>query len=500
VTDDLLLALPLCIPLIGAAVGIAAWARSRVQQIVGVVSAIGLLAAAGVLLARVVQDGPVAMQVGTWPYPAGIALEADVFSAVMVVVTAVVTVAGAVYGLADLDVVRSRSGAYPLLLVMVLGVTGAFLTRDLFNLYVWFEVMLIASFVLLALGGARSQLRAALLYVSINLLGSALFLSGAGLVYQATRTLDMRQILERMGSLSDSDPFLVLTAQAMLLVAFGIKAGVFPLFFWLPASYPAPPATISAVFAGLLTKVGVYAMIRVTLQGFPANDLVFGGLGVVAALTMLVGVLGALAQSTTRGILSFHIVSQIGYMVAGLAMVGLVEPSARASALAAAVFYIVHHILVKTNLFFVAGIVLRAAGTERLDRLGGLATTLPFVAASFLVSALSLAGIPPLSGMWAKLAIIDAGLRGGAWGLAGVALVTGLLTLMSMTKIWTQAFWGPPREEPPERPGALLLAPSAALALGTLAIGLQPQPLLDLSHTAAEQLLDAPTQVVGEAP
>jgi len=489
---SILLTLPLTIPLVGAAAGIVAWGRPRTKSAIGIASAGALFVAAVVLLVRVHSEGPLSLQVGGWPFPAGIGLRADMFSAAMVLLTGILALTGAIYGYADLDDPRKRNGAYPLLLVMIMGVCGAFLTRDLFNLYVWFEVMLIASFVLLALGSERQQLRGAVVYVAINLLSSALFLSAVGLVYHAAKTLDMLQLSERMSILYQQEPFIMLTAEAMLLVSFGVKAAAFPLFFWLPASYHTPSPVISAMFAGLLTKAGVYAMIRVSLDIFPITEPVFSTIGVIAALTMLSGVLGALAQNHFRRIISFHIVSQIGYMIAGLALVDVRDPEVRRFALAASIFFIIHNIIAKTNLFLVAGIVRRRWGTEELKKVGGEARAHPWLAVSFLLSALSLAGIPPLSGFWAKVSIIDASLRAEAYVLAAVAVVTGLLTLMSMMKIWMAVFWGPaPAEQEPNGGGSLILfLPSAALALLTLAVGLQPQLLAEISDVAAGQLLE----------
>lgn len=489
---SLLVALPLTIPLIGAAAGIAAWGRPRINSVIGIASAGALFAAAMVLLVRVYTQGPISLQVGGWPFPAGIGLQADMFSAAMVLVAGILALVGSIYAYADLDDPRQRNGAYPLLLVMIMGVCGALLTRDLFNLYVWFEVMLIASFVLLALGSEGRQLRGAVVYVAINLLSSALLLSAVGLVYHAARTLDMLHLAERMSALHQQEPFIMLAAEAMLLVAFGVKAAIFPLFFWLPASYHTPPPVISALFAGLLTKVGVYAMIRVSLVIFPITEPVFLTIGIIAAFTMLTGVLGALAQNHFRRIISFHIVSQIGYMIAGVALVNVVDPELRRFALAASIFFIIHNIIAKTNLFLVAGIVRRRWGTEELKQLGGEARAHPWLAASFLLSALSLAGIPPLSGFWAKVAIIDAGLRAEAYLLTAVAVITGLLTLMSMMKIWMAVFWRPARvEQTAKGRGSLILfGPSAVLALLTLAIGLQPHLLSEISDTAAGQLLE----------
>ncbi len=478
---------PIAIPLVSAALGVLTRGRPRVQAAIGVGGAAALLGAALALLATVRRSGVVALQVGGWPAPYGITLVADLFSAVMVVLAGALALAVTVYSLRDVDAERVRLGYFPLLHVLLMGVCGAFLTGDLFNLYVWFEVMLLGSFVLLALGGERRQLEGGVVYVSLNLLSSALFLAALGILYGKVGTLNMADLAVKLDALGPS-PALT-TVSALLLVAFGIKAAVFPLFFWLPPAYPTPPAAVSAIFAGLLTKVGVYALIRVFTLIF-VQDVGFthGLLLGTAGFTMACGVLGAAAQGGVRRILSFHIVSQIGYMVLGLA---LFTPLA----LAGAIFYVVHHIVTKTNLFLVAGLVARAGGGEELARIGGLQRARPGLALLFAIPALSLAGVPPLSGFFAKLLILRAGLDAGAWVSVVVALAVGLLTLFSMTKIWSEAFWkAAPEGAAGPATGAPLPAsqvlPCAALGLVTLGLGLGAAWLLELSGEAARQLLE----------
>ena len=487
----ILLVLPLVIPLVAAAAGVVAWRSLAAQRAIAVVAAAGLFAAAALLVARVAVDGPVAVAVGGWAPPFAIRLRADLLGALMVLITGLIGLATTVYALADAGPREERHGLWPLTSFLLMGVSGSFLTADLFNLYVWFEVMLMASFVLLALGGTRAQLRGSLVYVVLNLIGSTLFLIAVGLLYAAVRTVDFSELGLRLQVLAGERPGLLLAIQGLLATSFGIKAAVFPLFFWLPASYPAPLPSTAALFAGLLTKVGVYALFRVTAGVFPIDPVVHEVLIVVAIATMATGVAGALAERGLRRILSFHIVSQIGYMVAGLGLVGVAGAAPRL-ALAAAIFYVLHHIVVKANLFLVAGIVARARGTESLDELGGVARTHPGLAVIFLVSALSLAGVPPLSGFWAKLAVIQASLGAERWALAAAAVVTGLLTLASMLKIWLAVFAGPAPRDPPAPLGrgrALLYAPAIGLAAITLAIGLVPAPLFAAALEAAAQVL-----------
>jgi multicomponent Na+:H+ antiporter subunit D len=482
-----ILVLPILIPLAGAALSLIAWRSRQLHRAVAVVSAGGQLVASIVLLRNVLQDGIQVTSLGSWPAPFGIVFVADIFSAVMVCVAALTGFAVMLYSLTAIDRRREAYGYYPLASLLLMGVCGAFLTGDIFNLYVWFEVMLISSFVLLALGGERPQFESAMKYVTLNLISSAIFLAAVGLLYGLTGTLNMADLARQLPLVAEQQ--LVVAISMLFLIAFGIKAAVFPLFFWLPASYHTPPAAVSAIFAGLLTKVGVYALIRVfTLLFVQDVALTHGIILVIAALTMLTGVLGAIAQNEFRRILSFHIISQIGYMIAGLGIFTKL-------ALAASIFYIVHHIIVKTNLFLVSGVSYHLTGTYELKRSGGLYAKYPFLSLLFLIPAMSLAGIPPLSGFFAKLGLIEAGLAREEYALVAVAAFTGLLTLYSMTKIWGEAFWKPRPDEVAagavaEMQSIRLMIPIAGLAAITLAIGFGAGWLFEISVTAAGQLLD----------
>lgn len=483
----LLVALPILVPLTTAAIAFTAWRHPRVQVGLSIAGGAALLASTVTLATAVHADGIISLQAGGWPAPFGITLVADGFGALMALLAAIVGVAVLVYSLDDVDAPTRAFGYHPLVHVLLAGVCGAFLTGDLFNLYVWFEVLLIASFVLLTLGGRRDQLKGGLHYVALNLISSALFLAGAGILYGVAGTLNFADLSVRLGATGERG--LVTTAALLFFAAFGIKAAVFPVFFWLPASYHTPPAAVSALFAGLLTKVGVYALLRVFTLVF-RQDVPFthGLIVAAAAATMVSGVLGAASQTQVRRVLAFHIVSQIGYMLLGL---GLFVPLA----VAGSVFYVAHHIIVKTNLFLLGGVVARFAGTEELARLGGLWARRPLLSLLFLVPALSLAGVPPLSGFHAKLFLVRAGIEEGRWAVTAVALAVSLLTLYSMTKLWNEVFAkqrpvGIPTVPLSRRGLAFRVVPIGALAALTLLIGLVPGVLFTLSARAAEQLLD----------
>ncbi|MEP2782714.1 MAG: Na+/H+ antiporter subunit D [Pseudoruegeria sp.] len=483
-----MLALPLLIPF-GTAVVAFFLRRTRYGRWASVGGSAVLLIAAANLMLAVLDQGVVAGQMGGWEAPFGVTLVADYLSGVMVVITAITALAVSVYAAAEISERQAYLGFHALFQVLIAGVCGAFLTGDLFNLYVWFEVMLIASFGLLVLGGRKAQIDAGIRYVSMNLVSTVFFLSGIGLLYGMTGTLNMADLSLAVDHVENKS---LLTVIAMMfMVAFGVKAALFPLFFWLPASYHTPSFSVSAVFAGLLTKVGVYTLMR----GF---TLIFDHevaythtiLLWVAGFTMLTGVLGAAAQSDFRKILSFHIISQIGYMILGLA---IYTPLA----IAGAVFYLVHHIIVKANLFLISGVARRITGSTELSRIGGLYKTAPLLAFLFLIPAFSLAGFPPLSGFWAKFILIKAALEAELWYVAFLALLVGLLTVYSMTKIWGQAFWEPHPEgiDPTLKslsPFArtMYILPIAGLAAMTVFIGLNPEPFVQFATTAAGQLLD----------
>lgn len=478
-----LIAAPIVLPLLSAALFVCLTDRLAAQRTLSLMSSLVLLVFCALLMWQVNSAEFVVVQVGGWAAPFGITLVADGLSSLMVLISGVLAFTTALYALGDIEESLERRRYHALFQVLLAGVNGAFLTGDLFNLYVWFEVLLISSFVLLTLGGTKAQLKGGVSYVLINLLASILFLSATGLLYGATGTLNLADLSLRLAALP---PGLVTTLSMLFLVAFGIKAAIFPLFFWLPSSYHTPPLAITAIFAGLLSKVGVYALIRVfTLLftqdvGYTHTILLW-----LAGFTMLTGVLGAAAQTDVRKLLSYHIVSQIGYILLGLA---LFSPLA----LAGSIYYLLHNILAKTNLFLLAGVMQREVGSFELSEIGGLYKGRPWLAGLFLVAAFSLAGFPPLSGFWAKLFIVRGSLESGAYTVAALALVVSLITIYSMTKIWRLAFWKPHPSKlaKPSYKLNILYAPSFILAGLTLVIGLWIAPFYKLAETAGASLLE----------
>jgi multicomponent Na+:H+ antiporter subunit D len=433
--------LPVLLPILGAASAVVAGRSVAVQRLVALATLASVAVVAAVLLVIADRSGPVVTALGGWAPPVGIALVADRLSALLLLVSTLVALAVLVYAIsqriADYGRRMTSSTFYPMYLVLSAGVSLAYLSGDLFTLFVSFEVMLTASYVLLTRNTDVQTIRAGMTYVTVSLLSSLLFLTAVGLVYAATATVNLADLSERVGTLP---PGLRTVLALMLVVVFGIKAAMVPLHFWLPDSYPNAPAPVTALFAGLLTKVSFYAMLRTQTLMFP-HDGPWTLMLWFAVATMLVGALGAVAQNDINRLLSFLLVSHIGFMLFGLAVFD-------ARGLSGATLYAAHHITVLATLFLVSGLITRRTGTVALDRMGGMAKTAPVLAVLFGIPALTLAGLPPTAGFVAKLQLLQAGAGAGVSTTlaAAVVIVASFLTLYALTKVWVRVFWGSPRD------------------------------------------------------
>ena len=481
-----LLPLLIVVPLVGAALSLLAINSRAVQRSISVVCAAAVTSISIALVIGVDRNGTEVASIGDWPAEIAINLVADRFAALMLTISSTMLLAVLLYALGQrTDDERSR-WYHPAYMVLIAGVSGAFLAGDLFNLFVWFEVLLIASYVLLTLEGNDGQIRSGTTYVVLNVIESFVLVTGVALIFAATGTLNMAVLPERLAELPDG---IRLGLNLLLLIAFGLKAAVFPLFSWLPDSYPAAPSPVSAVFAGLLTKVGVYAIVRTQTLLFPETNREL--LLIIAGLTMVIGVLGAIAQSDMKRILSFHIISQIGYMIMGVALGGV-------AAISATIFYMLHHIPVKTSLFLVDGIVERETWSSTLVYVSGLARRSGPLAVLFLIPAFSLAGLPPFSGFLGKTAVVTEGLDQRSWWIVAAAIAVSLMTLISMLKIWSGAFWGAPDPVTvgTDAPGILRKHPmmagvTTAVVTLTLMIALFAGPLYRFCERAAVDVTDA---------
>jgi multicomponent Na+:H+ antiporter subunit D len=492
--------LPVVLGLVGAAVLLMLAAGRELQWALAALVVVAIIGTDAALVLRVIESGPVSMTMGRWLPPFGISFTADIISAVFALAAAVVTLLVLIYLRMDMPDRARRDGAYPLVLLLLAGVSGAFLTGDLFNLYVWFEVMLIASFGLMVLGGRNIQLDGAVKYGFLNFLATTLFLMALGLLYGLTGTLNMADLI---GKAATVEPAPLASVVALLTLAFAMKAAAWPVNAWLPASYHTPPPALSALMAGLLTKVGVYALLRVLSFLFPASAVLLEPvLLVVAVATLLLGPLGAMAETNLRRALGFLVIGGIGATIAGIALGG-------ETGFAGATSYIVHAMLTITALYMLAGLVEAATGETDTRRMGGLYAAAPGLTFAFFALLLAVSGVPPFLGFWPKLLLVEAGFE--AWANGGeigglvlwlAVLANALLTLLAATRIFAHVFWRAghdgadselpnpdlrPLNAPQWRPG---LGAGFAMTALVLALGLFPEPLMAFGKQAAAALID----------
>lgn len=495
-----LLPMFVAVPILMAALLIIVGLRPRIQATFLLAGSTASMVAGLALIGVVDSASVVAHGVGGWPYRIAIPLAADMFTALMLASTGLLTAVCSLFAITS----KAADGRFfaPLVLVLMAGVNGALLTVDLFNLFVFIEVMLLPSYALIVLAapgkGRLRQVTGARLYVTVNLLASTVFLAGVAFIYGTAGTVNLAELA---GAAHKSDA--VALAAGVCLFALSIKAATVPVYGWLARTYPATSPAVTALFSGLHTKVAIYAIYRIYAQLFEGDDR-FLGIGIVVfTLTMIVGVFAAVGETTTRSILSFHMVSQIGYIMIGVALF-------TGAGLAAGIFYLIHHMIVKAALFLSTGAIEVRYGSGALSRLGGMGRREPLIAAVFLTAAFSMAGLPPFSGFVAKLSIVLASVEEGQIVVAIAMLVVSLVTLLSMLKIWSGVFWGHlpddhdrarkermassgnlAVEAPPKaRVGLALAAPGIILAALTIGLGLGAEVLLSLANTAADGLLD----------
>jgi multicomponent Na+:H+ antiporter subunit D len=478
---------PILIPFLAAILMLFCGRRVILHKIIAIFASGLSVVASLYILSQVLEHGMLIFCASDWSPPFGIILNMDIFSCVMVIVCAVTIFGGVLYSFFTVDKECQRHDYFVLIQFLSMGVNGAFVTGDIFNMFVWFEILLVSSYALMAIGSGLAQLRETFKYMMLNILASSLFLVAVGVLYSIVGSMNMADIAEKLASMEDQGTVTVISM--LFMVVFGIKAGLFPLFFWLPQSYTEPPAAVSAIFGGLLTKVGVYCLIRTFTLMFVGNTaFTHTVLLVLAALTMVIGVLGAVGRYRFKGILSYHIISQVGYMIMGLGLHTVMG-------LAGAIFFTVHQIVIKSCLFLTQGITQMITKTDNIKEMGGLISKFPALGWTFLMAAFSLAGVPPFSGFFGKFTLVESAVADGTYWIAVVAVCVSFFTLLSHIKIFLFVFWGDPKTLPYPDPhftrnyrGALV--PCFMLVLISIAMGLAAQPLLDIAIQGGEQLMD----------
>jgi Formate hydrogenlyase subunit 3/Multisubunit Na+/H+ antiporter, MnhD subunit len=491
-TDNTLI-FPVLIHLFTAVIALFFWRKTVTQRIISVVgSALAMLLSIE-LFAKVWRGGILTLQAAGWDAPFGISFVADVFSSSMVLLTSFSGFAVSLYSATGIARARMLYGYFPIFHFLLMGLNGAFLTGDIFNLYVWFEVIIIASFVLMTLGGRKAQIEGSVKYMAMNILASTFFLTGIGILYGITGTLNMADLSMKIGVMENRK--LVDITAIFFVIGFGIKSAVFPLYFWLPSSYHTPPSAVAAIFGGLLTKVGIYALFRVFTLIFIPDNFLSTLLVILAILTILTGTFGAVIKNNIRRVFSYLIVCHIGFMVGGLGMYSEI-------ALTGALFYLFHDMMVKTNSFLIAGLIRKLRGTMNMEKLGGLYAEYPLLSLLVALVLFSLVGIPPLSGFWPKIYLFEAGFMDRQYLLIAAIVIGSFATLYVIARLWAKVFW---KSLPDTQDGsftvdefkpmsrfrkALLVVPIVFLAAITLYIGLGAENITQVVQHIAREMKD----------
>ena len=516
---------PLLIALATAILALLLRRFPRAQRAVNLTGALAYFGGVAWLASAVARESILTYQVSGWQAPFGITLVADALSTFMLGLTAVVSLAAAVFSARYMSEYGQQVSYHALYHLLVVGVTGSFLTGDIFNLFVWFEVMLLSSYVLVVFYSGPEHTRAALQYTVLNLIGSAVMLLAIGGLYSTTGTLNMADMTRRLADSAqyNVDPVPVLGLAALLFAVFALKAGIVPFQFWVPAAYRAAPAPVSAMLAGVTKKVGIYAIVRLyftvfaaaslpaglSLPGFAGDSfLAFFGpiLFVMAAASIVLGGVGAVSRVDLDGVLAYSSIGQIGFVVLPLAIAATV-PGVREIGIAAALIYALNHGLAKSMLFLASGTVREAIGTVRFDSLGGLARRTPVLSVGFFLGALALIGIPPLSGFFGKLLVFRTAADAGAIGGSGAVLALGLalggaiLTVAYFSRTWNHGFWGTQSEAVRTATySPTLVAVVVGLAATLVIVGVGFDPVMGAARAAAEAALDRGTYVESVLP
>ncbi|WP_082233761.1 Na+/H+ antiporter subunit D [Halobacillus massiliensis] len=399
------------------------------------------LALAAYVFVYVLNNGTIILETGSWEAPFGIILVGDLLSSALVLTTNIVAAACLFYAPKSLTKQQESFYFYSFFFMLISGVSGAFMTGDLFNLFVFFEVLLMASYGLIVLGNGKVQLGESLKYVLINLFSSILFVTTIAFLYSVVGTVNMAQVAQRVQEVDQ--PGVLTTIAILFFFVFATKAAVFPLYYWLPKPYIVPNPVVSALFGALLTKVGVYSLLRVfTLIFVGETDLTHTIFIYLAAFTMIFGVIGALSTHNVKLIVAYNIIPAVGFMLMGIGI--FTETS-----ISGTIYYLINDMIVKGALFLLIGAVVYVAGTSDLRKMGGLLHHYPVLGWFMFIATLVLAGIPPFSGFIGKLLLIQGGLAEEQIMIVITSLVSSLLILFSMIRIFIRGFWGERTETPP---------------------------------------------------
>ncbi|MEK3890723.1 Na+/H+ antiporter subunit D [Bacillus sp. FSL K6-3431] len=476
-----LLVLPMVIPILTGIILVFLRSFVQIQRWLSIGAMIGTAGVSIYILNRIQTEGILYLDFGGWAPPYGIIFVADSFSMLLVLTTSIVTAICLLYAFSSIGKKRENMFFYSFVHLLVAGVNGSFMTGDLFNLFVCFEVMLVASYVLISLGGKKIQLKESIKYVAINVLSSWFFLVAIAYLYGTVGTLNFAHLSQRIAEVGQGP--LLTTISILFLLVFSLKAGLL-LYFWLPGAYSAPPTAVAALFGALLTKVGIYAMFRVfTLLFYHEPSITHTLIGVMAAITMIGGCLGAIAYKDIRQVVAFNVVIAVGFILVGLAV-------STQTAIEGSIYYLVHDMIVKALLFLLAGTIISMTGTGKINEMSGLIRNYPLLGWLFFIVTLSLAGIPPFSGFIGKILVGMGAVETGSFVLLALAFISSIFVLYSLLRVFMNCFWGETiiseEDEVPLKRG--LLVPCVLLGIATAVLGLGAEAISAYVHDAANTL------------
>lgn len=478
-----IIVLPLVIPILTGILLVFLHRHVKTQRWISIIATILNIVISFIILQKIQVEGILKLDFGGWAAPYGITFVADSFAVLLVLTANFVTALCLIYAMFSIGEKREKLFFYPFVHLLVAGVNGSFLTGDLFNLFVCFEVMLLASYALITHGGTRIQLRESIKYIVINVLSSSLFVIAIAYLYGSIGTLNLAHLSARI---AESGQTPLLTAISLLfLIVFSIKSGLL-LYQWLPGSYSAPPTAIAALFGALLTKVGVYALFRTfSLLFYHEPAVTHNLIGIMAAITLIGGSIGAIAYKNIRHIVAYNVVIAIGFILIGLAV-------STQSAIEGSIYYLIHDMIIKALLFLLAGTMITLTRTSRFDQVSGLIRNYPVLGWLFFIAMLSLTGIPPFSGFIGKILVGYGAVETGHFLLLALGFISSLFVLYSLLRIFMNSFWGETMisedQEAPLKKG--LIIPCLILALATIALGVGAESIATYVSDAANTLLN----------
>ncbi|MCC6804856.1 MAG: hypothetical protein IT319_18375 [Anaerolineae bacterium] len=487
-TQSALVLGPIIIPLIGAAVCMLASSYNRLQRIIALIAGIAASLCSIAVLAANFEPGGAGVQVyrlGGWLAPFGIVLVADRLAALLCVMSSLVIVAGLLYCLQCRDHSVTYPTFMPAFLCMSVGLHGSLYTGDIFTFFVFMELMVMSSVVMVAISDNMLGLEAAIKYIFISGIGSLLLLLGIAAMYTTFGTLNLAQIAQALST--GERPLLALPAAVMLICAFLVKSAVFPFHFWQPDFHTTAPTPLSAMLSSVVVKVGIYGIIRNNpLFLTQEASLIQNILIVLGVIGIFFGGLSALRTWNAKRMLAYSTLGQIGFILVAIGW-------GSELALVAAVIYIFNHAFIKSGLLMITGVIasMNEKHSANLKELTGAGKGMTALSILYLLGGLALAGIPPLNGFMSKVALVRGGSDVASWVVLGIVIGGGLLTLIYITRTWQLIFVKPALEEhaPAKHKGDGMLAPALLISV-CIALGIFAAPLVDIAEQTVAQVMN----------